>query len=121
MFDYSPKCSSSTNSSSLTDCRLCRICGTVYQNIKNCKCTVKNYPKSVAYELSFVNGNQADVEINSIDKNIETRDASRCACNGGTQQRMRRYGYNNREAKSRKFIHKRKHTLQVILFFFCVN
>ncbi|XP_011497239.1 PREDICTED: uncharacterized protein LOC105361685 [Ceratosolen solmsi marchali] len=67
------------NDSISNEYKCCPICGMIFQNERNCGCVIKNYPKSIAYELIFFN----DKKINEIvfqqkvdleTKNVEKED-----------------------------------------------
>ncbi|KAF7414091.1 hypothetical protein HZH68_002580 [Vespula germanica] len=48
------------------NCKCCRTCGKVYENIRKCNCR-QTYPKSVAYEISFTKEN-SQKNISTIKK-----------------------------------------------------
>ncbi|XP_012287830.1 uncharacterized protein LOC105703764 [Orussus abietinus] len=62
-------------------CRCCRNCGTASRNGKPCDCTPQ-YPKPVAYELSFDNGEQKTSVINGSGTQNGEIKSSKTSVNG---------------------------------------
>ena len=104
----------------------------VYQKDRRCDCDPKNYPKAVAYELSFVDDDKneerdEDVcsnvngEIRSIDGNFGASSSrsrgkvtrgNGCACDG-SQHQVKRCDCNCKKEQPRKLYSGKKSTLQV--------
>jgi len=48
------------------NCKHCRVCGAMYQNIRKCDCQSQTHPRAVAYELSFSKENISKNEMSDI-------------------------------------------------------
>ncbi|XP_051164692.1 uncharacterized protein LOC127283709 isoform X2 [Leptopilina boulardi] len=87
------------------NCKCCRTCGKTYQKNRKCDCTI-NYPKSVAYELTFMDENKdkknvsksENEEIKGLGKasssNSFTARSGTCSCEDSKQ-----YFTQNKEKK----------------------
>lgn len=136
----SPQLSARTNDTASSDCKCCRVCGTIYQKDRSCNCVPKSYPKAVAYELAFVDDDEdievgdsetgqcgkINMEIKSIEKNVplpssrsrgrvklpDNGNGTHCACRG-LQRTIKRCDCECREQQPKKFYNEKKNTLQV--------
>lgn len=125
----SPKSSARSSGSATSECKCCRICGTIYQKDRNCDCLPKNYPKPVAYELSFIQAEKVpetmDMEVKCIEKNATipkttTNNVNGCKC-GGSQHNVKRSNFDCNDARKVNFNGEKKSSLQVRLVFLYKN
>ncbi|XP_015594905.1 uncharacterized protein LOC107267550 [Cephus cinctus] len=83
------------------NCKCCRKCGRSYQNDRKCSCHI-NYPKPVAYELSFGNENEERNSDNFLSKkgNIEIKSLRRMGSINSPPYTARSGGCSCEEIKS---------------------
>jgi hypothetical protein len=115
------------NGSTSSEHKYCRICGVIYQNELSCECVFNSYPKSVAYELFFINNNKTceplfhekvDFEIKSIKKTDLSNEFTRknstkgCICKP-LQHTNHQYDCSYDKIQPNKFNSEKKLKLQV--------